>query len=123
MNESMNESVLDLITPRLTEQLSEIYEQSGEYQELTEKENGLLERLNNVLTKEQTEMLNRYMTAVNATYAACEKIVPLFLLLLSPNKRAVQNRAVIYTYKSPITQSTTAHIPTSTSRQGNRMTT
>ena len=74
MNESMNESVLDLITPRLTEQLSEIYEQSGEYQELTEKENGLLERLNNVLTKEQTEMLNRYMTAVNATYAACEKI-------------------------------------------------
>lgn len=72
--ESMNESVLDLITPRLTEQLGEIYEQNGEYQRLTEQENKLLEQLNGDLSKEQIEMLNRYLTAVNSTYAACEKI-------------------------------------------------
>ena len=72
--ESMNESVLDLITPRLTEQLGEIYEQNGEYQRLTEQENKLLEQLNGDLSREQMEMLNRYLTAVNSTYAACEKI-------------------------------------------------
>lgn len=72
--ENMNESVLDLITPRLTEQLGEIYEQSGEYQRLTEQENKLLEQLNGGLSKEQMELLNRYLTAVNSTYAACEKI-------------------------------------------------
>lgn len=72
--ESMNESVLDLITPKLTEQLGEIYEQSGEYQRLTERENKLLEQLNSGLSKEQVEMLNIYLTAVNSTYAACEKI-------------------------------------------------
>ena len=70
----MNESVLDLITPRLTEQRGEIYEQNGEYQRLTEQENKLLEQLNGDLSREQMEMLNRYLTAVNSTYAACEKI-------------------------------------------------
>lgn len=70
----MNESVLDLITPHLTERLVDIYEQSGKYQEMTVRENKLLEQLNGVLTKEQVEMLNMYMTAVNSTYAACEKI-------------------------------------------------
>lgn len=70
----MSESVLDLITPHLTEQLVEIYEQSGKYQELTEKENKLLEQLSSDLTKEQMEMLNKYLTVVNSTYAVCEKI-------------------------------------------------
>ena len=70
----MSESVLDLITPHLTEQLVGIYEQSGKYQELTEKENKLLEQLSSDLTKEQIEMLNKYLTVVNSTYAVCEKI-------------------------------------------------
>lgn len=72
--ESMNESVLNLITPCLTERLVELYEQSGEYQELAEQENKLLEQLDSVLAKEHRELLNKYMTAVNSTYAACEKI-------------------------------------------------
>ena len=70
----MSENVLNLVTPCLTERLVEVYEKSGEYQELTEKENRLLEQLNNVLTKEQVEMLNMYLTAVNSTFASCEKI-------------------------------------------------
>ncbi|MDE7225110.1 MAG: hypothetical protein K2O34_15195 [Acetatifactor sp.] len=70
----MNESVLNLITPKLTEQLGEIYEQNREYQRLTERENKLLEQLSSSLSKEQVEMLNIYLTAVNSTYAACEKI-------------------------------------------------
>lgn len=72
--ESMIENVLNLVTPCLTERLVEVYEKSGEYQELTEKENRLLEQLNGDLTKEQAELLNKYMTAVNSTYAACEKL-------------------------------------------------
>lgn len=70
----MNESVLNLITPCLTERLLEVYEQSGEYQEKTERESRLLEELNGGLTREQVELLNKYMTAVNSTYAVCEKI-------------------------------------------------
>lgn len=70
----MNESVLNLITPCLTERLVEVYEKNVVYQEQTEKENRLLEQFNDVLTKEQVEMLNKYMTAVNSTYAACEKL-------------------------------------------------
>lgn len=70
----MIENVLNLVTPCLTERLVEVYEKSGEYQELTEKENRLLEQLNSGLTKEQIELLNKYMTAVNSTYAVCEKL-------------------------------------------------
>lgn len=70
----MIENVLNLVTPCLTERLVDVYEKSGEYQELTEKENRLLEQLNSGLTKEQAELLNKYMTAVNSTYAACEKL-------------------------------------------------
>lgn len=70
----MNESVLDRVTPCLTERLVEVYEKSGEYQEMAEKENRLWEQLNNVLTKDQDTMLNMYLTAVNSTYSISEKI-------------------------------------------------
>lgn len=70
----MNEDVLNLVTPCLTERLVEVYEKNGEYQELTEKEDKLLQQLNGVLSKQQVKALNQYMTAVNSTYAVCEKL-------------------------------------------------
>lgn len=70
----MSGDVLNLVTPCLTERLIEVYEGNEEYQELSKKEDILLEQLNGVLTREQVEALNKYMTAVNSTYAVCEKL-------------------------------------------------
>lgn len=73
--ERLKKDILDLLTPYLTERAGRIYIENEEYKKSSKAADILYEELNDTLTDEQQELLERYFTANNAAIALTERLV------------------------------------------------
>lgn len=68
-------NILELITPHLIDRLGQTYIQNKEYQKSVKEADLILEKLEEFLNKEQSELLEEYVTANNATIAIMERLI------------------------------------------------
>ncbi len=68
----MNKNILDEFQPAIIERLGEVYNCSSEYKGDIKKEVELFTQLQNILTKEQMNIVEDYQKAVCATMGVCE---------------------------------------------------
>ena len=75
--ENLKKEILDLLTPYLAEpeRAGKIYIENEEYKESSKTADLIFEELNETLTDEQQELLERYFIANNATVALTERLV------------------------------------------------
>lgn len=75
MDDITRKTVLEVITPCLTDRLGRTYLEDKEYQESVKKADLIFEKLDAALTKNQAELLEEYFIANNATVAIMEKLI------------------------------------------------
>lgn len=68
----MIENIFEAFRPCLLERLGRVYSYNNEYKQNVEKESKLAEELKNTLSREQIELLEKYHTALSATWSTCE---------------------------------------------------
>lgn len=73
--ENLKKEILDLLTPYLAKRAGKIYIENEEYKESSKTADLIFEELNETLTDEQQELLERYFIANNATVALTERLV------------------------------------------------
>lgn len=70
----MEDNIYDDLEMIISDRISIAYNKSKQYQMAISKEKELYERLQNILTEQQQELLQQYFESVNATIAICEKV-------------------------------------------------
>lgn len=70
----MEDNIFDDLEMIMSDRISIAYSKSEQYQKAISKEKELYERLENILTEQQQELLQQYFESVSATTAICEKV-------------------------------------------------
>lgn len=70
----MKDNIFDDLEMIMSDRISIAYSKSEQYQKAISKEKELYEQLNNILTEQQQELLQKYFESASATIAICEKV-------------------------------------------------
>ncbi len=70
----MEDNIFDDLEMIMSDRISIAYSKNEQYQKAISEEKELYERLKNILTEQQQELLQLYFESISATTAICEKV-------------------------------------------------